>query len=82
MVLEELADRSRSAVIWDPSDLKRKSISSYTLQQMWSGQAILFGRRPWSDSAVVLVTSGILALTIAQQIQHRRRVERPRSAGD
>jgi hypothetical protein len=72
IVLEDLVNQCRSAVVWDPSDLKRKTIPSFTVRQMWSGQAILFGPQPWSDSAVVLIAAGVFALTLAQMVHFTR----------
>ncbi len=72
VVLETIQGRSLTAVIWDPSDLKSKGIPFDTLRQMWSGQAIVFGRATWSSSALVCMTAGSTTFALVQWLCRRR----------
>lgn len=75
IVLETIPDLSRTATIWDPSDLKLKTIPVDTLRQMWSGQAIVFGRHAWPAPVLVTVTIGSLTFALTQWLHRPRLLE-------
>lgn len=74
VTLESWNDSTRTAVVWDPSDLKQKPIPMNALRNMWSGESILIVDSSWVAlllSIANVATLLILTVRIAQRWRRR-----------
>jgi hypothetical protein len=67
LVLQSPVGATRVAEIWDPSDMRVKTVPLEQLSQQWTGDAILLRPRPWMSSVLGLANGLIVVSFLARR---------------
>jgi hypothetical protein len=80
LVLRSYSHRRQTATVWDPADLKIKSLPLPQLEAVWTGDAILLHGFPWTS--IVLGAANLLMLSALLVAPWRRRNRRRKADHD